>query len=213
MARSRTDARAANAVPGDDELDEERQAQVIEAFKAQNAAQRLSWRRGVAALNVLFAALLTAVFLCHRHSRFSLLAEHLAVVDGVVDDSALVLSLALTALALLLNATAAGTGARSVAGLELMSMLVAALPSLYWLSIIVKGGFWQLLYLPLLAPVRRILSRCGRCWLHDCHHFPALAVPPPQLLSGVQLWNERSADYVEAEILKLIALRFTKKSV
>jgi hypothetical protein len=31
-----------------------------------------------------------------------------------------------------------------------------------------------------------------------------------QLLSGVQLWNERSADYVEAEILKLIALRFTK---
>jgi hypothetical protein len=148
---------AATVPPRDDELlDEQRQAQIVEAFKAQNAAQRLSWRRGVAAVNLMFAALLLAVLCCHRAEPFSLLAQHLAPVDGVVDDAALVLSVSLIVLALLLNAVAAWTGARPAARLELLSLLVTALPSLYWLSVVLKGGAWQLLYLPLLAPVRRL---------------------------------------------------------
>ena len=166
--------------------DEAHQARIIDDFIAENDAARAGWRRGLAALFLLIAVLCVAISVTHYRTPFVDLALHLSPLDGVASPFAIQATLVLVA------ALLAAEGATAYVGnLQLAKVLFALslLPLALWLGFYHTAGMWsdwQLLWLPLIAPV----------------------------LSAAHLYGERSFDSMAAQILELVKLRFeTKKAV
>lgn len=171
--------------PDDDAYipDEAEQDAIIAAVAAENARHRQQWRVGVLLIHAIVAAAFVYISHVQAVTPWGGVADYLLPLKGHVAAHELQLGCGVTIVVACVNAAAALLGRRELLGIAL---LVSALPTLMAAPAgRTYAAQWHLAWLPLAAPVT----------------------------TGAHFYCERLFDALDKQIMDLLQLRFTKKSV